>query len=101
MTKENLKKVEERWWAGINSTGFEMAEVFQLAERALEYESENNLPRQLFFNFRDMLDRWMFDNSESVCGSNMIDIDYLDGHIFELFCELNIVRFDADGNRID
>lgn len=46
MTKENLKKVEERWWAGINSTGFEMAEVFQLAERALEYESEENLPRQ-------------------------------------------------------
>ncbi len=66
-----------------------------------EIEFEDKLPRQLFFDFRDKLDKWIFQNSESVCGLNMIDVDYLDGHISELFCELGIIRFDENGNRLD
>lgn len=40
--------------------------------------------------FRQKLNKWMFHNSESVCGNNMIDIDYLDGELNELFTELNL-----------
>lgn len=40
--------------------------------------------------FRSKLEKWLFNNSESVCGSNMIDIDYLSGKIEELFDELNM-----------
>lgn len=69
--------------------------------QALEQGSEEDmLPRQLFFDFRDKLNKWMFHNAESVCGNNMIDIDYLDGHISELFDELGIVKYDENGNRI-
>ena len=40
--------------------------------------------------FRQKLNKWMFHNSESVCGNSMIDIDYLDGELNELFAELNL-----------
>lgn len=59
------------------------------------------IPRETVFDFKVKLDKWMFHNHESVCGQRMIDIDYLDGEIWELFSELGIVRYDDDGNVID
>ena len=59
------------------------------------------IPRKTVFDFKVKLDKWMFHNHESVCGQRMIDIDYLDGEIWELFQELGIVRYDDDGNLID
>ena len=59
------------------------------------------IPRETVFDFKVKLDKWMFHNYEDVCGQRMIDIDYLDGEIWELFQELGIVRYDDDGNLID
>lgn len=46
--------------------------------------------KPIFEEFREKLNKWMFYNSESVCGDNMIDIDYLNGHMDELAWELGI-----------
>lgn len=59
------------------------------------------IPRETVFDFKVKLDKWMFHNHEDVCGQRMIDIDYLNGEIWELFQELGIVRYDDDGNLID
>lgn len=39
---------------------------------------------------REKLSKWIFTNSEEVCGNSMIDIDYLQGHISELLLEYGI-----------
>lgn len=51
-----------------------------------------------FKEFRDKLSKWMFHNSESVCGCSMIDIDYLEGQMDELLYELGIYEVVEDGN---
>lgn len=45
----------------------------------------------LFAEFKEKLSKWLFHNSESVCGNNMIDIDYLEGHIDEILYEMGII----------
>lgn len=45
----------------------------------------------LFVEFKEKLSKWLYHNSESVCGNDMIDIDYLEGHIDEILYEMGII----------
>lgn len=52
--------------------------------------TEQEIVMPLFTEFRKKLSKWMYLNSESVCGDNMIDVEYLEGHINELLYEMGI-----------
>ncbi len=52
--------------------------------------TEQEIVMPLFTEFREKLSKWMYLNSESVCGDNMIDVEYLEGHINELLYEMGI-----------
>ena len=100
--EELLKTFEECNAVSFYELNEHSAEAYYDLRREVESAKPLDvLPRNMFFDFRDKLNKWMFHNCESVCGNNMIDIDYLDAHISELFCELGIIRFDEEGNRID
>lgn len=60
--------------------------------------TEREIIKPVFEEFREKLSRWMFHNCESVRGDNMIDIDYLEGHMDELMWELGIERLPEDSN---
>lgn len=60
-----------------------------------QYEARLRADKMATFKeFRDKLSKWMFHNSESVCGNSMIDIDYLEGYMDELLYELGIYEVD-------
>ena len=52
--------------------------------------TEHEIVKPVIDEFRQKLSKWMFHNSESVCGNNMIDIDYLEGEMDELLYELGV-----------
>lgn len=60
--------------------------------------TEQEIAKPLFDEFKKKLSKWMYHNSESVCGDSMIDIDYLEGHIDEILFEMGIIREVEDGN---
>ncbi len=63
-----------------------------------DYEARLRADKMTAFKeFREKLSKWMFHNSESVCGNSMIDIDYLEGYMDELLYELGIYEVE-DGN---
>lgn len=53
--------------------------------------TEQEIAKPLFVEFKEKLSKWMYHNSESVCGDSMIDIDYLEGHIDEILYEMGII----------
>ena len=53
--------------------------------------TEQEIVKPLFAEFKEKLSKWMYHNSESVCGDSMIDIDYLEGHINEILYEMGII----------
>lgn len=53
--------------------------------------TEQEIAKPLFAEFKEKLSKWMYHNSESVCGDSMIDIDYLEGHIDEILFEMGII----------
>ena len=53
--------------------------------------TEQEIAKPLFDEFKKKLSKWMYNNSESVCGDSMIDIDYLEGHIDEILYEMGII----------
>ena len=53
--------------------------------------TEQEIAKPLFTEFKEKLSKWMYHNSESVCGDSMIDIDYLEGHINEILYEMGII----------
>lgn len=53
-------------------------------------KKECEIVKPIIKEFREKLSKWMFQNSESVCGDNMISIDYLEGHINEILYEMGI-----------
>ena len=69
-------------------------EEYILFEREDALEVMDAVPKEKMLELQDKLFKWMFHNSESVCGCSMIDIDYLDGQINELFAEYGIVKMD-------
>lgn len=70
--------------------------LIELAEAGLKNQTES--AKTVFYEFREKLSKWMFHNSESVRGDNMIDIDYLEGHMDELMWELGIESLPEDSN---
>ena len=88
-------------YAGMWISAQDMIALKMGIEALKKSDIEDVVPRQLIFDFRDKLNKWMFYNCESVCGNNMIDIDYLDGHMFELLDELGVIKYDEEGHRID
>ncbi len=54
--------------------------------------TEQEIAKSLFAEFKEKLSKWLYHNSESVCGDSMIDIDYLEGHIDEILYEMGIIR---------
>lgn len=52
---------------------------------------KDNIDYSLFAEFKEKLSKWMYLNSESVCGNSMIDIDYLEGHIDEILYEMGVI----------
>lgn len=54
--------------------------------------TEQEIAKPLFDEFKEKLSKWMYHNSESVCGDSMIDIDYLEGQIDEILYEMGIIR---------
>lgn len=54
--------------------------------------TEQETINSLFTEFKEKLSKWLFLNSESVRGDSMIDIDYLEGHIDEMLCEMGVVK---------
>lgn len=59
---------------------------------------KDNIDYSLFAEFKEKLSKWMYHNSESVCGNSMIDIDYLEGHIDEILYEMGVIGEVEDGN---
>lgn len=60
--------------------------------------TEQEIAKPLFTEFKEKLSKWMYHNSESVCGDSMIDIDYLEGHIDEILFEMGIIGEAEDGS---
>ena len=59
--------------------------------------TEQDIVKPIIKEFREKLTKWMFHNSEPVCGDSMIDIDYLEGHIDEILYEMGIYGEVEDG----
>lgn len=53
--------------------------------------TEQEIAKPLFAEFKEKLSKWLYHNSESVCGDSMIDIYYLEGHIDEILYEMGII----------
>ena len=53
--------------------------------------TKQEIAKPLFDEFKEKLSKWLYHNSESVCGDSMIDIYYLEGHINEILYEMGII----------
>ena len=53
--------------------------------------TDQEIVKPLFDEFKEKLSKWLYHNSESVCGDSMIDIYYLEGHIDEILYEMGII----------
>lgn len=60
--------------------------------------TEQEIAKPLFDEFKEKLSKWLYHNSESVCGDSMIDIYYLEGHIDEILYEMGIIGEIEDGS---
>ena len=53
--------------------------------------TDQEIAKPLFDEFKEKLSKWLYHNSESVCGDSMIDIYYLEGHMDEILYEMGII----------
>lgn len=84
-----LSEYEDILDCEINHSKYENT-VREIIEEANETTAQA-IAKPLFIEFKEKLSKWMYHNSESVCGDSMIDIDYLEGHIDEILYEMGII----------
>lgn len=76
-----------------------MGKTKKIGRRGNSMLENRAIPIEKIKEMRQKLSMWMFHNSESVCGDHMIDVDYLEGHIDELFVEYGIYEYDEKGRQ--
>ncbi len=91
MAKREL--IDRKQAVEVVSNGFDRWHMINLlaSQESVPTITEQEIAKPLFDEFKKKLSKWMYHNSESVCGDSMIDIDYLEGHIDEMLYEMGII----------